>query len=311
MNTIKLVLLFVLALTGLVFDLSADSKLKVVTSLNTFASIASQIGADRLELRAIAKPAFNPHFIEPRPSDVLSLKRAQLFIHGGLDLEAWREPLVQAAANMNIRPAEQGELDLSKGISLLQIPDRVLTRADGDLHLYGNPHYWMDPRNGLIIAQSIESKLSQIDPNNSDLYKKNLDIFSAMLRSKILEWQSLMSFARGREVVAYHNEWIYLTSFAGLKIEHYLEPKPGIPPTPKQLEFLIDYIKGNSITAVIQASYYPKQAGQYLERETGAKLLLLCQSVAERKECSDYISMLDYNIKQLNAALSPQSSVLN
>lgn len=303
MNTIKLALLFALVFVGLVFDLSADSKLKVVTSLNTFASIASEIGADKLEIRAIAKPAFNPHFIEPRPSDVLSLKRAQLFIHGGLDLEAWREPLVQAAANINIRPASEGELDLSKGVSLLQIPDKALTRADGDLHLFGNPHYWMDPRNGLIIAQSIESKLSQIDPVNIDFYRKNLDVFSSKLRSKISEWQSSMKLARGREVVGYHNEWIYLTSFIGLNIEHYLEPKPGIPPTPKQLEFLINYIKSNSIAALIQTSYYSKQAGKFLERETGAKLLLLCQSVGEREECSDYISMMDYNIGLLRSAL--------
>ncbi|MBI4354101.1 MAG: zinc ABC transporter substrate-binding protein [Candidatus Omnitrophica bacterium] len=273
--------------------------LKVVATLSTFADLAKTVGGDRAEVATIASPRFNPHFIEPKPSDVLKVKRAELFIHAGLDLELWRWPLVDAAGNREVMAGGPRELDLSRGIELLEAPDRAVSRAEGDIHLYGNPHYWTDPENGRVIAQAIRDKLCAIDPRHEQAYHRNLREFLARLEQKIPEWRSRLAPYEGREVVGDHRAWPYLMRFLGLKMEPHLEPKPGIPPTPKQLEFLQQHITAQRIPAIVRAGYFPKGSAESLAKRTGAAVVLLCQSVGELPACSDYIAMLDYNVDQL------------
>jgi len=282
---------------------AAEKQLKVVATLSTFADLAKTIGGDHIDVTAVASPKFNPHFIEPKPSDVLRVKRAALFIHAGLDLEAWRSPLLDAAGNTRIFPAQDGELDLSRGIPLLEVPDRQVTRAEGDIHLFGNPHYWLDPENGKRMAQAICEKLSTVDPAHAEDYHRNLHAFVDRLTQKEAEWRAKLTPFQGRELVGYHNEWPYLMQFAGLKMEHFLEPKPGIPPTPRQVEFIEQYVKRQHITTIVQPSYVPTQTAETVARRTGSKAVTLCQSVHELPVCADYVSTLDYNITQLVAAL--------
>ena len=281
----------------------AELPIKVCTTLSSYADISKTIGGDRVEVSFIASPRFNPHFIEARPSDVLKIKRADLFIHSGLDLEAWRGPLLDAVAKSEFREGGARQVDLSEGISLLEVPAGQVSRAEGDIHMFGNPHYWPDPRNGLIIAKHIAAKLSEVDPVGVSEYSKNLKLFIDALNAKIQGWSEALKPYAGKVVIGYHNEWPYLMSFAGLSMTQFVEPKPGIPAGPQHLAELEAFIKSNSVKALVQASYFPKEASEYLHGKTGITVLALCQNVGERPECGDYISMLDFNLTQLIGAL--------
>ena len=282
---------------------AAATRLNVVTTLSTFADLANTIGGEHVEVSAVASPKFNPHFIEPKPSDVLKVKRADLFIHAGLDLELWRGPLLDAAGRTTLFPGGSGELDLSQGIALLEVPGRAATRAEGDIHLYGNPHYWLHPANAKIMAQAIAEKLSALDPDHAQDYQQNLRAFLARLDEKIPAWQAALAHHQGQELVGDHRAWPYLMSFLGLKMEQHLEPKPGIPPTPKQVAFLERYIPAQRIPAIVRASYFPQRTPESIARRTGTKIVLLCQNVRELPACGDYIAMMDYNVSQLVDAL--------
>ncbi|MBI3117987.1 MAG: zinc ABC transporter substrate-binding protein [Candidatus Hydrogenedentes bacterium] len=281
----------------------SDAALKVVTTLSTFADLAKSVGGDHVAVSSVAAPQFNPHFIEPKPSDILRVKKADLFIHAGLDLEVWRGPLVDAAGNPQIRPGGAKELDVSRGVPLLEVPDNTVTRAQGDIHAYGNPHYWLEPENGRRIARTIAAKLEEIDAANAVDYAKNLAGFEARLDAKLPEWKAAMVPHAGTEIIGYHNEWPYLMQFLGLKMDKFLEPKPGIPPTPKRTEFLEQYMKQNNVKIIAQAAYFPTKASDALAQRTGGHVVMLSQSVGDQKAATDYLAMVDYNVGALVAAL--------
>ena len=282
---------------------AAERPLKVVTTLSTFADLTHTIGGTHVEVSAIASPKFNPHFIEPKPSDVLKVKRADLFVHAGLDLELWRGPLLDAAGNTKLFPGQPGELDLSQGIALLEVPTGPVSRAQGDIHLYGNPHYWTDPENAKTMAESIANKLSALDPSSEADYRQHLTDFVTRLEERIASWRTRLAPFRGREVVGYHNEWPYLMRFAGWRMEQFLEPKPGIPPTPKQIEFIERYIPDHRIAGLVQSTYVPKETAAAIAKRTGTRVILLCQNVGELPACSDDLAMVEYNVSQLVDAL--------
>ncbi len=282
----------------------ADEPFRVVTTLSSYADIVHSIGGERVEVTSVASPKFNPHFIEPRPSDVLKLKRADLFIHSGLDLEAWRDPLLDAAARSELRYGGARQLDLSVGIPLLEVPEGQVSRAEGDIHQAGNPHYWIDPRNGLIIAQRIATKLSELDVAGKATYENNLRVFEEKLQAKTKEWLTNAAPHHGKTVIGYHNEWPYLMQFLGVRMEEFIEPKPGIPPGPRHLEELVEYIKRTGTRAVVQTSFYPREAADYLRKKTSVNTITLCQNVGETPNCPDYISMIDFAVKELMRVLA-------
>ena len=195
------------------------------------------------------------------------------------------------------------ELDLSQGIALLEVPTRPLSRAEGDIHLYGNPHYWLNPEHARTMAQTIFEKLRAMDPAHQDAYQRNLQAFLQQLDQKIPEWRAKIAPHQGREVVGYHREFMYLMDFAGLTMQQFLEPKPGIPPTPQQVQFIERYIKEHRIPTIVQATYFPQQTANAIAKRTGVKVVLLCQNVRELPACSDYLAMMDYNVSQLVDAL--------
>jgi ABC-type Zn uptake system ZnuABC Zn-binding protein ZnuA len=245
----------------------ASEKVRVVATLSTFADLAAAVGGEQVDVSRIASPQFNPHFIEPKPSDVLKVKRADLFIHAGLDLELWRWPLLDAAGNTAVMPGAERELDLSHGIALLEVPTRAMSRAEGDIHLYGNPHYWLDPEHARVMAPAVCDKLCAIDPQHEQAYHARLREFLAALEERIPAWKARMAPFQGRELVAYHNEWPYLMAFAGLRTEQFLEPKPGIPPTPKHVEFLERYLRQHHVPAIVQATYLYGNPHYWLDPE--------------------------------------------
>ena len=284
---------------SLVTPEAAERPLRVVATLSTFADLAKTIGGEHVEVSTIASPRFNPHFIEPKPSDVLKTKRATLFVHAGLDLELWRWPLLDAAGNTRLFQGQVGELDLSRGITLLEVPTRPMSRAEGDIHIYGNPHYWLHPENGKKMAQAICDKLCALDPEHQPDYRHNLQDLLDRLEAEIQAWRASLAQLQGQELVGYHNEWVYLMEFAGLKMQHFLEPKPGIPPTPQQVWFIEQHIRKTQIPAIVQATYFPRQTAEVIAKRTGAKVVLLCQNVREVPACTDYLAMMDYNVTQL------------
>ena len=284
------------------------ASITVVTTLSTFADLVEEIGGDHVKVAHIAFPKFNPHFIQPRPSDVLKVKRADLFVHAGLDLELWRAPLLDAAGNRDVRPGNRGDLDLSRGVALLEVPDRKQSRAEGDIHLFGNPHYWLDPSNAKIMAANIAEKLSEMDPAHADDYNNRLSLFHERIDRKTAEWLTRMEPYKGYELLGYHNQWPYLTHFLGLTMDRFFEPKPGVPPGPRQLNLLTEHAKTSKVYGIVQAVYFPDRAVKTLSKRTGLAVVKLSQNVGDTPKVQDYISMLEYNVSQLVSLFESQSA---
>ena len=298
MNLYRTLLIFTVSLAG-----AAQAQLNVVATLSTFGDLVQQVGGAHVEVYSIAPPQFNPHFVEPRPSDVLKLKKADVFVNGGLDLEAWREPLLNAAGNAKAAKGGEGEIALSEGIRILNVPAPGVTRAQGDVHAMGNPHYWLGPENGLIMTATIARRLSEIDPPNAADYEANRAAFEGRLKAKITEWKAALAPLANSEMIAFHDEWPYLAAFTGIKIEQFLEPKPGIPPGPKHLAELEDYAAKNKVKGIIYTSITPAKPAESLSKKTGVPAIELAQGVGEVKEATDYIALIDHDIASLVAAV--------
>lgn len=282
---------------------AAENQLKVVATQTMYADIVKEIGKDRVDVKYVAPPKFNVHFIQPKPTDVRNITKADLYVDAGLDLEAWSDSLLEAAGRTEFFRGRERNVDMSKGIRLLDVPDHQLSRAEGDIHLYGNPHYNMNPENVKIMAGNILEKLKSIDPVNASYYETNEKDFVLRLDGKISEWKKLCENCYGQEIISYHKDIAYFADFLGLKARQYIEPKPGIPPTPKHLEFLEGYVKANNIKAIVLPTYYPKDAADKLARRVGAKVVTICQNVGELSGADNIFSFFEYNFRQISEAL--------
>jgi zinc/manganese transport system substrate-binding protein len=277
--------------------------IKVVTTTTDLKSIAELIGGDKVSVSSIATGYQNPHFVDPKPSYIISLSRADLFVTVGLDLETgWSPQLVSSSRNNKIQKGAQGYVDASVGVTLYQVPS-ALNRAEGDIHIYGNPHYWLDPMNGKVIARNIANGLERVDPANKATYEANLQTFYNKIDAKMKEWQNKMAAFKGAKIIAYHNEWVYFETRFGLQIVDFMEPKPGIPPTPSQIVKVIREIKDNKIKVIVSSPYFSTSSSDVVSKQTGAKELVLATSVGGFDSIKDYYGLFDYNIDQLTAAL--------
>ncbi len=277
--------------------------IRVVATTRTLASLVQEVGGALVEVHAVAPAKQNVHFIQPRPSDVLKLTKANLFVHAGLDLELWRFPFAEASGKSQFLPGGARELALSEGIELLEVPTSAVSRAQGDIHLYGNPHYWLDPRNGAVMARAIASKLSELYPGERAGFEANAKRFEQALDEKLKAWQAELSPARGAVVVAYHNSWPYLARFAGFEVVGFVEPKPGIPPTAKHLGQLERVITERAARVILKEPYQESRAPKQLAERTGARVVTLAQNVGDLKEATDFLSLFDANVRLLAAAL--------
>ncbi len=292
-------LLLLAAAVAMPPDTAAQGKVSVVTTLPDLASIAGFIGGDRVETFAIATGYQNPHFVDPKPSYIMRLSRADMFVTVGLDLETgWVVPLLNAARNRDIMQGGPGYVDASSGVSLLQIPTSV-SREQGDIHVYGNPHYWLDFQRGKSIARNIFEALVRLRPGDRPYFEKNLADFSERLDSRGKEWLASMEPYRGAPIIAYHNEWPYFEERFGLRIVDFLEPKPGIPPTPSQLARVIGLMKREDVKVIITSPYFKKDAAELVARRSGGTLVTLATSVGAEPEIQDYFDLFDYNVAQL------------
>ena len=210
--------------------------------------------------------------------------------------------MLLSSRNTKIQRGAEGYVDASIGIGLLQVPT-VANRAEGDIHIYGNPHYWLDPLNGKVIARNIVNGLERVDPSNKDYYEANLQAFFKKIDEKLQEWEAKMAPYKGTKLIAYHNEWVYFETRFGLDIVDFMEPKPGIPPTPSQLVKVIKEIKANNIKVIISSPYFSTSSSDVVAKQTGAKELTLSTSVGGFDSIKNYFDLFDYNIDHLIAAL--------
>jgi len=282
--------------------LFAADKLNVVATTTTLANIASEIGQDKIRVTSIASPKQNIHHYAPTPKDVLKVKRADVLIHEGLDLEAWREPLLAAAGNMRFLGEGKDSIDVSCGVALLEIPTS-LSRSEGDIHAFGNPHYIGDPENAKIIVSNIAEGLAKVEPENADFFRGNAKAFNTKLDVKIKDWEARMAGFQGAPVVTYHRSWSYFVKRFNLSVIGEVEPKPGIPPTAKHLAGLIQQIKDKRAKVVIKEPFEETRTPKKIADETGAQVVTLSQSVGEPKESKDYIALMEQNISLLETAL--------
>ncbi|WP_440999436.1 metal ABC transporter substrate-binding protein [Fodinibius sp. SL11] len=297
---------FLILLLGLSSIVSAQ--IKVVTTLPDLASITRYVGGDQVEVFSIAKGYQNPHFVDPKPSYIVKLSRADMFVTVGLDLEkGWAPQLVESSRNSDIQQGSAGYVDASEGISLLQVPQNI-NPEEGDIHIYGNPHYWLDPLRGKQVAENIHKHLIDIAPEHRKQFTQNLDQFKKRIDEKMTQWQEKMKPYKGTSIIAYHNEWVYFEKRFGLEIVDFLEPKPGIPPTPSQLVNVIKKVESQNIPVLINSPYFSSKSPKVVARNTGIELVKLSTMTGGYDEIENYIDLFDYNINTLIEALENQQS---
>jgi zinc/manganese transport system substrate-binding protein len=282
----------------------AQGKLNVIATTEDLASIAREIGGDRMTVESIAKGYQDPHFVEAKPSFILKLQRADLLIVVGRELEiGWLPPLVQQSRNGKIQPGAEGYLDASLTAQILEIPSGTITRAMGDVHPFGNPHYWTDPENGKRIAKAVSDKLGQFRPNDRAVFEQRLADFTSRLDAAEKRWLAMMAPYKGTKVVTYHRSFPNFAERFGLDIVGYVEPRPGIPPTPQHTLDLINEMKRQNVKLVLVEPYFDLKTPQAIGRETGAQVLVMPPSVGGVKEITDYFKLFDYDINLLIDAI--------
>ncbi|WP_158638343.1 metal ABC transporter substrate-binding protein [Panacibacter ginsenosidivorans] len=287
----------------LIVSIAKAGTVKVVTTTTDMQSIAQLIGGDKVSVSSIATGYQNPHFVDPKPSYIISLTHADLFVTVGLDLETgWSPQLLSSSRNTKIQKGSAGYVDASEGVSLVQVPTSA-NRGEGDIHIFGNPHYWLDPLNGKIIARNIANGLERVDPSNKATYENNLQAFNNNIDAKMKDWQAKMAPFKGSKIIAYHNEWVYFETRFGLKIVDFMEPKPGIPPTPSQLVKVINEVKANNIKVIISSPYFTTSSSDVVSKQTGVKELTIATSTGAFPAIKSYFDLFDYDINQLIAVL--------
>lgn len=275
-------------------------KLNVVTTTSDLASITNEIGGDRVSVTAIARGYQDPHFVEAKPSFLLLLRKADLLEVVGLELEAgWLPPLLEQSRNNKIRPGSRGYLDLSAGVEILDRPAGAVNRSMGDVHPLGNPHYWIDPGNAVRMAIQISNRLSQLRPNDAAYFASRLNTFKKRMNEANKRWTAMLAPFRGAKVVTYHNSWPNFMRRYGLNVVGFVEPKPGVPPSPSHTYALLNLMKSQKVKALLIEPYFDMKTPQSIADRTGAKLLVMYPSVGAKPELNDYFKLFDRNVAEL------------
>src|SRR6187397_1579593 len=258
MNIKRFVLATLLAAVAL--PASAQGKLNVITTTEDLAAIAREVGGDRITVEPIARGYQDPHFVEAKPSFILKLQKADLLVVVGRELEiGWLPPLIQQSRNARVQAGAQGYLDASMRARILDIPTGQVTRAMGDVHPQGNPHYWLDPRNGRLIAKAIQDKLTSISPNDAPYFAQRYADFDRRLADGEKRWQAAMAPFKGTKIVTYHRSWPNFAEVFNLDVVGYVEPKPGIPPSPAHQLELTEEMKRQNIKIILVEPYFDLQ----------------------------------------------------
>ena len=296
--------ILLVALTLAAVSANASAATKVVTTTQDLESLTREVGGDKVTVESLAKGYQDPHFVEAKPSFILKLHGADLLIAVGRELEiGWLPALVNQARNPRIQPNGDRYLDASLTANILEIPSGQITRAMGDVHPSGNPHYWLGPDNGRRIALAIQKKLTEISPADAAYFAQRYADFDRRLADAEKRWQAAMAPYKGTKVVTYHRSFPNFAARFGLDIIGYVEPKPGIPPSPQHTLDLIAEMKRQNVKAVLVEPYFALKTPNSIGQATGASVLVMPPSVGGVKEITDYVSLFDYDIKLLTDAL--------
>ena len=282
---------------------TSAAKLRVVATTPDLAALARVIGGDAVEVQALAKPTEDPHYVDAKPSHIVTLNRADVLIEGGAELElGWLPPLLENARNDRIAAGAPGRVVASQGIRMLDVPT-TFDRSKGDLHALGNPHFLLDPLNAKIIAAQIADHLAQVDPQAADLFKANLGTFVAALDVKLAEWQQQLAPYSGAKIVTYHPDFVYLAERFKLQVVETLEPKPGIAPSPAHLAKVISIMRATNARVILVQPYQNRRTAETVARQTNAVVLDLPQQPGALKNTDTYFDLLDYMVRTLASAL--------
>src|ERR1700730_16273800 len=283
--------------------LKSEAKLNVVATLPDFGSFAREIGGDKIDIVVLAKATEDPHFVDARPTFVVSLRTADVLIDGGAELEiGWLPPLLQNARNPKIEAGKPGRVQASQGIRLMNVPTNV-TRAAGDVHALGNPHFTVDPIIAKAIAQHIAQSFSAPDPPNAAFYDGNYKKFETTINAKLQEWGAAMLPFKNQHVVAYHDSWPYFAHRFGLNIDIFLEPKPGIPPSPSHLAEVIAQMKSQHIKAIIIEPFHDRKIAEKVASATGANVVDFAQFPGGLPGTDTYVKLIGKLVTNLSAAM--------
>ena len=282
----------------------AQGKLNVVATTEDLAAIAREVAGDRASIDSIARGYQDPHFVEAKPSFILKLQKADLLIVVGRELEiGWLPPLIQQSRNAKVQPGAAGYLDASLHAKILEIPQGQITRAMGDVHPQGNPHYWLDPENGKIVAKDIAAKLGELRPNDKPYFEQRLTDFGNRLDQALKRWTATMAPYKGLKIATYHRSFPNFTDRFGLEVMGYVEPRPGIPPSPSHTLELMQDMKQQQVKIILVEPYFDLKTPNAIARETSARVVVMAPSVGGVKDATDYFKLFDYDINTLVAAI--------
>ena len=291
------------AMAALSVTSTAMAQLNVVTSTTDLYDIASAVGGSHIKATHIGEGYEDPHFVQPKPSFILRLRDADVWAYVGLDLEiGWMPLLLDGARNSKINAGAPGHINVSTVIPVLDANQRT-DRSQGDVHPLGNPHYWLDPANARKIAVLFRDRFSQLDPKNAAAYRANATAFEAKLAAAEQGWAADLASLKGKPVVAWHTSWRYFAAYTGLNIVGFMEPKPGVPPSPSHLASLVATMKQTGARAIIMEPFYDRKTADKIARETGAKVLVVPPSVGGTKALTDYVAVMKNAITMVAGAV--------
>src|SRR5438034_504496 len=279
----------------------ADSKPHIMTATTDLAALAQEVGGEKVDVESIARGYQDPHFVEAKPSFLLKLRHADLLIVVELEI-GWLPPLISQSTNPKIQVGAPGYFDASRFAKILEIPTGQVTRAEGDVHPLGNPHYWLDPENGLRIAKGIQNKLSEMRSGDAAYFAQRYDSFEQRLKQADEKWLAEMKPYGGRKIVTYHRSWPNFAEHFHLDVVGYVEPRPGIPPSPQHTVELIGQMKRDGVKVIVVEPYFDLKTPNAIARDTGAQVVVLMPSVGGEKEITDYFKLFDYDITKLKQA---------
>ncbi len=286
---------------------AAGKKLNVVASTADFGAIASEIGGDVVTVTVLAQPGEDAHFVTPKPSYISKLARTDLLIEGGAELEVgWLPPLVEGSRNSRVVLGRPAHVVCAEGLAMLEVPT-IRDRAQGDIHAMGNPHFMTDPVNARQVADRIANALIAADPNHAEQYRARLAAFIKRLDEKLVIWQKQLEPYKGTRVVAFHNSWPYFANRFNLTIDLFLEPRPGIPPSPAHLADIVGTMKREKVRVILVEPYQNRKTAETVASKTGAVVLDFTQYPGGIKGTEGgYIEFMDLLVGRLTAALATE-----
>ena len=277
------------------FVVPTIAQIKVVATTTTVANLVETIGGNKVSVTYLCRGDQDPHFLEVLPSYMLKLRDADLVFKIGLDLEKWLPQLIDGSRNDKLTL-----IDLSTNISKKEVPTTKIDASYGDVHPYGNPHYWLDPENAKIMAEEIYNALTDFSSSDADYFKNNLDSFKNNIDSNMKNWSASISGMKQKNIITFHQSWVYFADRFGINVVSNVEPKPGIPPTPSHDAELIQLIKKDKLKIILMENYYSDSAPNHISESTGIKVVKVPNAVNGIEGVDTYIKLIDYIINQIS-----------